>query len=122
MQGYPLVDKRPTYSLTKSSGTLAIQILADSIAAEDMQVLSFHPGAVYGAVWEEEGVTEDMFPFDDGGSSFVNPGDVNEGTNPMLQQTSPVRSPSGLPRPKRSFCMEGMCGPRGMWRSWQVRR
>lgn len=65
MQGYLLVDMRPTYSLTKNSGTLAIQILADSIAAEDMQVLSFHPGAVYGAVWEEEGVPEDAFPFDD---------------------------------------------------------
>jgi hypothetical protein len=65
MQGHPLVDRRPSYSLTKNSGTLMIQILADSIAAEDMQVLSFHPGAVYGAVWEEQGLTEDMFPFDD---------------------------------------------------------
>jgi hypothetical protein len=63
------VDARPAYSLTKSSGTMTIQILADRIPAEEMQILSFHPGMVYGRAWEEQGVPEDALPFDDGESS-----------------------------------------------------
>jgi hypothetical protein len=70
MRGYPHVDKRPAHSLTKSCGTLAIQMLADQYPAEEMQVLNFHPGAIYGPGWAEEGITEDMFPFDDREYSF----------------------------------------------------
>jgi len=65
-RGNPIVDMRPAYSLTKSSGTLAIQMLADRIPAEDMQILNFHPGMVYGAVFEADGIPEDALPFDDG--------------------------------------------------------
>lgn len=70
MRGHPIVDERPAYSLTKTSGTLAVQMLADRITAEEMQVLSYHPGMVYGRAWEERGVPEDAIPFDDGEFSF----------------------------------------------------
>jgi len=73
MHGHPLVDTRPAYSITKSSGTLTIQILADRIPAEEMQILSFHPGMVYGAAWEAQGVPEDAIFLDDGESSQHTP-------------------------------------------------
>ncbi|KAH7389955.1 hypothetical protein BKA66DRAFT_607920 [Pyrenochaeta sp. MPI-SDFR-AT-0127] len=65
MRGHPLVDIRPAYSLTKATGTLMIQVLADRIPAEEMQILSYHPGMVYGPTWEEQGIPKDAFPFDD---------------------------------------------------------
>jgi len=65
-----IVAARPAYSLTKASGTLAIQILADTITPDKMQIINFHPGMIYGLGWAESGVTEDMLPFDDGRSSL----------------------------------------------------
>ena len=47
----PVVAARPAYSLTKASGTLAAQLIADATTPERMQVVSFHPGMVYGQGW-----------------------------------------------------------------------
>jgi NAD(P)-dependent dehydrogenase (short-subunit alcohol dehydrogenase family) len=67
-RGHPLFDPRPTYSLTKTSGTLSIQMLADSISVDEMQILSIHPGMMYTEPVKAQGVPEDAFPFDDGES------------------------------------------------------
>jgi hypothetical protein len=61
---HPIVAERPAYSLTKASGTLAVQILANTIPSDVMQIISFHPGMLFGDGWVAMGVTEDMFPFD----------------------------------------------------------
>jgi hypothetical protein len=37
----------PNYSLTKNSSTLAIQQIAKDIDSEEVQIVSFHPGAIY---------------------------------------------------------------------------
>ena len=65
MCGHSQVDTRPAYTLTKSCGTLTAQILAEQIPAEEMQILSFHPGMVYGRPFIEQGIPEDALPFDD---------------------------------------------------------
>ena len=64
MLQHPIVASLPAYSLTKASGTLAVQILANTITLDTMQIISFHPGVLHGEYWEKSGVTEDMLPFD----------------------------------------------------------
>jgi NAD(P)-dependent dehydrogenase (short-subunit alcohol dehydrogenase family) len=49
-------DRWPAYALTKNAGTLALQIMTNSVAAEDMQVIQFHPGLV-----RTEGLTDPIF-------------------------------------------------------------
>ncbi|KAF2500620.1 NAD(P)-binding protein [Lophium mytilinum] len=60
-----IVIARPGYSLTKASGTLAIQLLANTIPEDKMQIINYHPGMIYGDSWAVGGITEDMLPFDD---------------------------------------------------------
>jgi NAD(P)-dependent dehydrogenase (short-subunit alcohol dehydrogenase family) len=66
MLNHPLVQQRPAYSLTKAMGTYTAQLLAKTIKPEQMQIISFHPGLIYGAGWVEMGITKDALPFDDG--------------------------------------------------------
>jgi nucleoside-diphosphate-sugar epimerase len=66
-RGHPIVIPKPAYSLTKASGTLALSMVADDIAADEMQIIIFHPGLVYGAEAERDGIPEHgVFEFDDG--------------------------------------------------------
>ncbi|CAM1511926.1 Fc.00g094390.m01.CDS01 [Cosmosporella sp. VM-42] len=61
----PVIIDRPAYGLTKLSGTLAVQLLSDTIPPEKMQIITFHPGMIHGDGWLAFGVTKDMFPFDE---------------------------------------------------------
>jgi NAD(P)-dependent dehydrogenase (short-subunit alcohol dehydrogenase family) len=65
-----IVAQRPSYSLTKASSTLAVQLLAVTIPADKMQILNFHPGLIYGEGWVAMGVLKDALPFDEGKSSY----------------------------------------------------
>jgi NAD(P)-dependent dehydrogenase (short-subunit alcohol dehydrogenase family) len=56
---------RPGYSLTKGAGTLAMQYIAQDIAPDNMQVVSFHPGVIFSQAWVSAGVGPDFLPFDD---------------------------------------------------------
>jgi hypothetical protein len=67
-----MAPERPSYAMTKNSSTLLIQQIAKDTIPDDMQIISFHPGAV-----ETEEVTRRMggdagadVPFDDGTSSY----------------------------------------------------
>lgn len=65
MLSHPIVAERPAYSLSKASGTLAIQLLANTIAPDTMQIVNFHPGVLYNEGWEKMGIAEDCgIPFD----------------------------------------------------------
>ncbi|KAK9423157.1 putative Short-chain dehydrogenase [Seiridium unicorne] len=65
MHQQPIVIQRPGYTLTKTSGTLAFQLLADTTPADKVQIISLHPGFIWAPGWEAGGITKDMFPFDD---------------------------------------------------------
>jgi hypothetical protein len=66
-RGHPIVIPKPAYSLTKACGTLALSMVADDIAANEMQIIIFHPGLVYGVEAEKDGIPEHgVFEFDDG--------------------------------------------------------
>ncbi|CAK7221572.1 hypothetical protein SBRCBS47491_004570 [Sporothrix bragantina] len=60
----PIVLSQPSYSLTKAAATYAFHQMADTIKAEQLQILSFHPGMLYGDGWKAFGITEEMLPFD----------------------------------------------------------
>jgi hypothetical protein len=60
------IAMQPLYSLTKVSGTLAFQILANVITPDKMQIVSFHPEMIYGLPYVKKGISEDALPFDDG--------------------------------------------------------
>ncbi|KAF4450421.1 hypothetical protein F53441_6420 [Fusarium austroafricanum] len=54
-----------SYSLTKASGTLLLQKLADEKDSSRSQIISFHPGAVFTDQVREKGLTETSMNWDD---------------------------------------------------------
>ncbi|KAH8650776.1 hypothetical protein BGZ61DRAFT_577634 [Ilyonectria robusta] len=63
---FPTADFSPSYALTKNSGTLLLQQLAREWHSSDIQIVSFHPGAVYTPAAEGFGLKEDSLSWDDG--------------------------------------------------------
>ncbi|KAK4246820.1 hypothetical protein C7999DRAFT_32791 [Corynascus novoguineensis] len=58
-------DRIPTYSLTKNSGTLLVQQIAKDTRPDDMQIISFHPGAVLSESARKVGYEESSLDWDD---------------------------------------------------------
>jgi NAD(P)-dependent dehydrogenase (short-subunit alcohol dehydrogenase family) len=65
-QYHPLVTNVSPYVLSKSAGTLFVQLLANQVPQAELQVVTMHPGTIYGDAFEGVGITEDMIPFDKG--------------------------------------------------------
>ncbi|KAK4159413.1 NAD(P)-binding protein [Cladorrhinum sp. PSN259] len=55
----------PTYGLTKNSGTLVLQQIARDTDPAEMQIVSYHPGAVLTDLARENGMDEATFDWDD---------------------------------------------------------
>lgn len=55
----------PAYGMTKNAGALALQVVAHEVPVEKMQVLSFHPGAIFTEAAKKAGFTEDTLAWDD---------------------------------------------------------
>jgi NAD(P)-dependent dehydrogenase (short-subunit alcohol dehydrogenase family) len=66
-----MVIPRAAYSLSKAGGTLFVQLLANQIPIEELQIITFHPGQIYGDGWAASGITKDMLPFDEGEKQYV---------------------------------------------------
>lgn len=62
----PMAALFPAYCLTKNAGTTLLQQIAKDVAPERMQVVSFHPGTLYGEGWKKAGVGRDTMPWDTG--------------------------------------------------------
>ncbi|SPO01975.1 related to peroxisomal short-chain alcohol dehydrogenase [Cephalotrichum gorgonifer] len=56
--------ERPSYGLTKSAGTLAVQQIARDTPKDAMQIISFHPGAVLTDAARRTGMTESSWVWD----------------------------------------------------------
>lgn len=61
-----VLNKWPSYTTSKNAGTLLIQLVAQGVSANDMQVLSFHPGAIFTPGAQVGGFTRSNYDFDDG--------------------------------------------------------
>ncbi|KAH6627507.1 hypothetical protein F5144DRAFT_593710 [Chaetomium tenue] len=64
----------PIYGLTKNSGSLLMQLIADDADPKDMQVINFHPGGVLTPAARTVGFSEDHMDWDDGEFTNVVPG------------------------------------------------
>lgn len=60
----PIVHERPAYVLSKLSATALFQLIALSTPVEKLQIVSFHPGLIWGDGFKAMGLTPDLF--DDG--------------------------------------------------------
>lgn len=66
---FAVMGGTPNYSLTKNASKLAMQQIAKDTASDEVQIISFHPGAIYTDAARRNGVTKDHYPFDSGESS-----------------------------------------------------
>ncbi|RSL61510.1 hypothetical protein CEP51_013618 [Fusarium floridanum] len=55
----------PSYSLSKMSGHLLVQKIAEEVDREKLQIVSFHPGQILSETARSAGLDENSFPFDD---------------------------------------------------------
>lgn len=56
----------PDYSLSKMSGHLLVQKIAEEVDREKLQIVTFHPGQILSEKARSAGLDENSFPFDDG--------------------------------------------------------
>lgn len=59
-------DAIPNYSASKSAGTLVATLVARGVSPDDLQVLSFHPGAIFTGAAQKAGYTRTTLDWDDG--------------------------------------------------------
>lgn len=73
IHGFETVKMFPAYCASKNSGTLVAQLVAQGVSPDDMQVLSFHPGAIYTDAVQSSGIPKEYAEWDDGTTdpSFV---------------------------------------------------
>ncbi|RGP60600.1 peroxisomal short-chain alcohol dehydrogenase [Fusarium sporotrichioides] len=62
---FPAASYSPSYSLTKNSAALLLQLLARELPASEMQFVSLHPGAILTPAAAELGVDETTLDWDD---------------------------------------------------------
>lgn len=67
---FDVVSNVPNYSASKNAGTLLAQQIAKGISADDMQVVSYHPGAIYTPGNQAIGFKVSDFDWDDGMHTF----------------------------------------------------
>lgn len=69
VHNFDIAGVKPNYSVSKTAGTILVQQIARDVSPDDMQVNSFHPGAILTAAAKKAGYTEDTLPWDDGKGS-----------------------------------------------------
>ncbi|KAL8364665.1 hypothetical protein RB595_003783 [Gaeumannomyces hyphopodioides] len=66
--GNAFTSSLPSYGLTKSAGTMALQVVAGDSDPDEMRVVSFHPGVLHSQVWRDDfGMGPEDLPFDNFG-------------------------------------------------------
>jgi NAD(P)-dependent dehydrogenase (short-subunit alcohol dehydrogenase family) len=63
---FDIAGHRPLYSVTKSAGTLLLQQIAKDTPSECMQVISYHPGAIWTDTSRNSGIKADAAEWDNG--------------------------------------------------------
>ncbi|KAF2666299.1 NAD(P)-binding protein [Microthyrium microscopicum] len=58
---HPQIANRPAYTLSKTAGTLLFQLIAQTEPSEKLQVISYHPGIIYGDEFEKMGLPAEIF-------------------------------------------------------------
>ncbi|KAF2845253.1 NAD(P)-binding protein [Plenodomus tracheiphilus IPT5] len=58
---HPETRARPAYVLSKSSGTLLFQLLAQDHTPEELQIINLHPGLVFNSIMKDLGADPELF-------------------------------------------------------------
>ncbi|KAI1458005.1 NAD(P)-binding protein [Annulohypoxylon moriforme] len=53
------------YGLTKNAGAAALQMVAADVPPEEMQVINYHPGAIYTEAAKDAGYTKETLPWEE---------------------------------------------------------
>jgi hypothetical protein len=61
MTGNPGVAARPAYTLSKTTGALLFQVIAQNVSPKTLQIINFHPGCVYTEPWKKLNVAPGIF-------------------------------------------------------------
>lgn len=104
---------RPSYGLTKGSGTLLVQQIAKDVKPETMQIISFHPGEVFSESAKRQGYTEDSIEWYDG-KMYPGPKFAVPIFNILFQGTWLDSFLSGLLLDKPRLCMVALYSLLGM--------
>ncbi|KAL7940868.1 hypothetical protein V8C42DRAFT_355944 [Trichoderma barbatum] len=65
IHSFDMAPQHPNYSASKSAGTMVLQQIAKGVSADDMQIVSFHPGAIFTSANKAAGFTETSMNWDD---------------------------------------------------------
>lgn len=59
------VGANPPYNVSKNAGAAALQTVAYDVKPEQMQIINYHPGAIFTESAERAGYTKETIPWDD---------------------------------------------------------
>lgn len=59
------INPARAYGLTKNAGAAAIQTIALDVSPDQMQVINFHPGAIFTDAAKDAGYTDQTLPWDE---------------------------------------------------------
>ncbi|EHK22854.1 uncharacterized protein TRIVIDRAFT_28082 [Trichoderma virens Gv29-8] len=62
---FEFVKAFPAYCASKNAGTLLVQMYAQGVSPDDMQILSYHPGGIYTESVQKSGIPKDAMSWDD---------------------------------------------------------
>ncbi|KAL6874501.1 hypothetical protein HDV57DRAFT_232590 [Trichoderma longibrachiatum] len=65
IHAFEQVKAFPAYCASKNAGTLLVQLFAQDVSPDDMQVLSYHPGAIWTDSVKKSGVPKEAYAWDD---------------------------------------------------------
>jgi NAD(P)-dependent dehydrogenase (short-subunit alcohol dehydrogenase family) len=68
---FELAKGFPAYCASRNAGTLLVQMYAQGVSPDDMQILSYHPGAIYTASVVKTGIPKEAYSWDDGMTIFL---------------------------------------------------
>ncbi|GLI71982.1 hypothetical protein PoHVEF18_000149 [Penicillium ochrochloron] len=67
IHNFEITARIPNYSASKSAGTILVQQIAKHVSPDDLQIVSFHPGAIFTRAAEKAGYTRTTLNWDDEG-------------------------------------------------------
>ena len=125
IHAFEQVKAFPAYCASKNAGTLLVQLFAQGVSPDDMQILSFHPGAIWTDSVQKSGVPKEAYAWDDGMyrallsfSLFLHghrlaDRDIQRRLHPIM--------PFGQLLMRPSSSMGDLPGRLGMWKSFRAK-
>lgn len=101
---------RPAYGLTKNAGTMLLQQIVKDVAADELQIVSFHPGVIYNDEYPKAGIQKTDLPYDDGMLSPLGDEEscIDTASSRACRLLCSLGNDDGGQVPARSVCVGGL--------------